>query len=914
MGTPTPQDPATAHAELRSLLDNGRLDKRLAKGQVHGLASLSRTVVSEAFNSTSKVPSSETVQALADVLGLDPVRLQELRAIAAREVNQGPTGVGRPITEWDPHDLEIHPAVQAPQRPGTTGDVADRSSARLPGYVRRAHDDRLADLIQAAAGGRSGMAVLAGSSSTGKTRACWEAVQPLAPLGWQLWHPFDPTRAEAALTDLKHVRPRTVVWLNEAQHYLDAPTGLGERIAAALHSLLTDTGRSPVLVLGTLWHEYTSTYTAIPNPGDKDRHAQVRELLAGRVISVPASFDEAAINTAKNMADAGDKQITHALDSVSDGHLTQFLAGAPELLQRYRTASPGQRAFLQVAMDARRLGVGLQLPAGFLTQAAEDYLTDEEFNSLGDNWVEQALAEASTTVHGSLAPLRRIRPRRSSHPQLEETPTRLAYRLADYLEQFGHHERYLLCPPLSFWEAAHNHLTNPDDLAALSRSAVHRYRLAWAYRIGRAAANSGNTEALVTLGQLYESDEDTEKAKALYLEASQLGDIEAINSLEELLENSKGEKATQHLRQQASESGNIESTIYLANQSEHEGDSEGAEKLYRQAIEAGSTEAIAGIATLYERVGKKHDAEKLYRNMINDRNYEALLLTAGERERKGDIESAERLYRHAIEAGSTEAITNLAFLRHSAGDTEEAENLAQQALESGDTSIVGLLAIRCEHTGDPEEAERLALQAFKSNYPLVLWWLFAKQRKDAGNTKGAERIATKALEVGATSAPAFLADLYENSGDTAGALRITLETIESGSAESIFHLASQRKMAGDTEGAEKLYRHAIEAGSTEAITSLAFLRHSAGDTEEAENLAQQALIAGDPDAIRYLAEHHTKEGRRQKSEWMYKKIADSGNVRILYIISAAKKGYFNNGMKALWPNGLNPDGTPTTPF
>ncbi|GAA2746759.1 hypothetical protein GCM10010440_39870 [Kitasatospora cinereorecta] len=38
------------------------------------------------------------------------------------------------------------------------------------------------------------MLVLVGSSSTSKTRACWQAVQPLATAGWRLWHPYDPTR------------------------------------------------------------------------------------------------------------------------------------------------------------------------------------------------------------------------------------------------------------------------------------------------------------------------------------------------------------------------------------------------------------------------------------------------------------------------------------------------------------------------------------------------------------------------------------------------------------------------------------------------------------------------------------------------------------------------------------------------
>ncbi|MFI6037976.1 hypothetical protein ACIBBD_28185 [Streptomyces sp. NPDC051315] len=105
----------------------------------------------------------------------------------------------------------------------------------LPGYVRREHDRVLAEAVRDAAAGRSRIVVLVGGSSTGKTRACWEAEQPLANQGWRLWHPFDPARAEAAPEDLHRVQPRTAVRLNEAQHYLGSPH-VGERVAAAVHT------------------------------------------------------------------------------------------------------------------------------------------------------------------------------------------------------------------------------------------------------------------------------------------------------------------------------------------------------------------------------------------------------------------------------------------------------------------------------------------------------------------------------------------------------------------------------------------------------------------------------------------------------------------------------------------------------
>ncbi|MEV6735238.1 hypothetical protein [Streptomyces sp. NPDC051364] len=151
--------------------------------------------------------------------------------------------------------------------------------------------------MQDVAQGHSRIVVLVGSSSTGKTRACWEAVQPLAVDGWRLWHPFDPTRADAALEGLERVQPRTVVWLNEAQHYLGDPRA-GERIAAAVHTLLTHPGRTPVLVLGSLWPEYDRQYTALPSPGQPDPHSRARELLAGRTLTVPDKFDEEALRTA----------------------------------------------------------------------------------------------------------------------------------------------------------------------------------------------------------------------------------------------------------------------------------------------------------------------------------------------------------------------------------------------------------------------------------------------------------------------------------------------------------------------------------------------------------------------------------------------------------------------------------------
>jgi hypothetical protein len=209
-------------------------------------------------------------------------------------------GLGRWVSELsDPFALEIHRPVDAE---GPAGLPA------LPPYVPREHDGSLAAVVAHAAAGASRLAVLVGGSSTGKTRACWEAVTlPGAlPGGWRLWHPFDPTRPEALLDGLPQVGRQTVIWLNEAQLYLGAPGDAGERAAAGLRTLLADTGRAPVLVLGTLWPEFWDALTR--------SNTTISTLLQGTRIGVPAVFPAALVEvSAITLLSRG---VAHVIDQV----------------------------------------------------------------------------------------------------------------------------------------------------------------------------------------------------------------------------------------------------------------------------------------------------------------------------------------------------------------------------------------------------------------------------------------------------------------------------------------------------------------------------------------------------------------------------------------------------------------------
>jgi len=181
---------------------------------------------------------------LADQFNHELTRLQiggmlaqlaaEVRNALARQ-GSGVTVAGRPLAEaTDPFALEVHRPVEP--------DVPQPALPVLPVYMPREHDAALAEVVTAAAAGTSGIAVLVGGSSTGKTRACWQALDLLRDLQpeWRLWHPIDP---QGALAGLPGAGPRTVVWLNEAQRYLDTADRTGERVAAGLRELQRDRNR-----------------------------------------------------------------------------------------------------------------------------------------------------------------------------------------------------------------------------------------------------------------------------------------------------------------------------------------------------------------------------------------------------------------------------------------------------------------------------------------------------------------------------------------------------------------------------------------------------------------------------------------------------------------------------------------------
>lgn len=368
----------------------------------------------------------------------------------------GRPGTARPIGLWDPFDLDVHRAITV----ATTGLPA------LPAYLRRGHDDELDAHL--ATLDRTTMVVLTGESSTGKTRALYEAVRRHEVLrDWPLVY---PRTADDLVSTAGRLRAGTVLWLNETQHHLS-----GVQAVSTLRALLERPG--PVVVLGTLWPQFWSEFTA--------GHEHARSLLVHRVVRIRVADRFDGRDVATLMADerADPRLVTAVTTSGPSRRVIQTIAGGPALVERYRHPDSADdryaTAILSAALDARRLGYQGLLTGALLADAAEGYLAAEDQVDVPEDWFGRGLDRAARgDSHGITA----LIPKRvSPGPGPAE-----GYDLHDYVDQQGRAARRSTPAPASLWQALVDHAEEHDDRARLATSAYDRllYRYADPLREG----------------------------------------------------------------------------------------------------------------------------------------------------------------------------------------------------------------------------------------------------------------------------------------------------------------------------------------------------------------------------------------------------------------------------------------------
>ncbi|MEV4638346.1 hypothetical protein AB0J80_13445 [Actinoplanes sp. NPDC049548] len=800
--------------------------------------------------------------------------------------------LGRPISQYTALELEVHRAI-------TVAGQADKLPD-LPPYVSRAHDGQLAQVVAAASAGNSRCAVLVGGSSTGKTRACWEAIQRL-PQPWRLWHPYEPTRPEAAATALNQVGSHTVVWLNEVQHYLLATdAALAERIAAGLRSLLLDRDRAPVLILGTIWREYWAQLTTPPRQGDPDPHAQARELLDGAQIAVSDNFSPADLNALQYLA-KGDIRLRYAAKHAEQGRITQLLAGVPELERRYRTAPAPAKALIEVAMDARRLGHPLLLPHSLLAKATPGYLHDVEWDQAGDDWLERAFAYTARPCHGTLGPVTPHRPRPD-----EPTTPQPCYRLADYLDQLGRLERSRIFPPAQLWAAIQDGPTGVHGFLHFAYWAESRGRYNLAGELGWRAASSGNINALPLLAYLWRRVGKTDGLEELAMTAADHGDYEIILELA-MTKREEGDRAgAEELYQYAADRGALEALRYLAALRLHAGDQSGAEAIYQQGVDAGDDEAMVELALLRERGGDPAGAVALAEQAATRGNTAALTQIADAREDNGDLRAAESLHLRAAEHGNLNALGDVVYIRATKlGDRSGAHAVAMRAARQGTYGPLKRLIVHMDDAGSKAEAEELAAQAVDLGDDTALQQL-ATLRAWAGDEESAMRLYRQAAEKGNLSALWTTAQQKEQQGDHVAALALYERAFERGATWAAGRMAIQHERLGNPHDANSLALRAADHGDTRALAELAIVRENAGDPDGAEQLVMQAIERGDPGGLRRLANLRRHKGNTAAAQTLYRQAIQHGhNESLLPLAAMFEEEQDANGAEVVYREAIN---------
>ncbi|MFF5919273.1 hypothetical protein ACFY8C_13080 [Streptomyces flavochromogenes] len=780
------------------------------------------------------------------------------RAQPIRAPRAASTGPGRPVREFsDPFALEVHEAID--------GGCAEAELPLLPPYVEREHDRRLSAVVegvtrQGAGEPTSAIAVLVGNSSTGKTRACWEALNLLPP-DWRLAHPLVPNPAEALIALLDDAAPRTVLWLDEIHRYVGDDRG--EQAAARLHEVLNDPRRSPLLVLGTTWPDEWWDLVRPRGKGDRrDPHARARALLAGKHCRVPDSFEGPDMPELRRLA-ATDPRLQEALERGEEGQITQYLAGGRALVGRYETATALERALIESAMDARRLGHGVALPKVLLEASVRFYLTAHQDEAVEDGDMEHALAELSISWRGVRGPLTPVTLRVPAAPRI----TTDKVRLADYLDQHGREKRNGKAPPGGLWDTLGDYAAR-ESLIALAESAWERGHLRIAVHLLRAAAAAGVAGAATAASRMLEAEGRYDEALLWCLPLAEGGDPEAMSQVAGIMEQTHQPVTAIAWHKRAAEAGCSGNWLYAGMLLLKAEDRREAEACLRRAADAGVYGAFGTLADLLKSTARTEEALACYRQEAEGRGGYAVIETVSLMRERGDSGATvlSWLLPRVWEEGNRKADVRLpwawsALLDHLAqdaalrsglrgllvpGEEDQEARSWMAAVLDGAEEIAG---------GGRREGVRAAEALRKEGRPEEALALYEREAAD-GRRGAAAHVAALHEQLGRVSEAVTWYQRAAEEGDL-GALRETarLLTALMGPDESFVRLRS----CAD--------RHAAD-GYPDQRSVVAELLHDAGRTDEALDWLRHASRTGDLYAWRQYAEVLEKAGRTSAAQRM----------------------------------------------
>ncbi|MER6590348.1 helix-turn-helix domain-containing protein [Micromonospora purpureochromogenes] len=708
-----------------------------------------------------------------------------------------------------PRKLGVHAAIQS-----------EHAQGELPAYVLRDLDAELRSTLTR--GAEQGcFLLLLGGSSVGKTRTLYEAVLATMP-DWWLVHPADPDEIRALA---KTPTPRTVVWLDELQRYLDVDDGLA---AGTVRTLL----RAETVLVGTMWpDEYAARITLRKSLGDesggRSPRARDHELLdLAHVIDVPAALTTAERRRAQGLAGA-DRRIQIALDT-PDG-VTQVLAAGPQLVRWWEQAqTPYGSALITAAIDARRLGTQGSLTRDLLADAVPDYLASASQATAPANWFEQAMDYATTRLHGATAAL---------EPVSDGTMGGIAgYSIADFLVQYGRSVRNGVVPPDSLWSSAVAHIEDLADRTRLGWAAQHRCLNRYAALLFEPAADGGSAYAMRGLAHILLRAGDSEAAATWLRRAAELGatDARLVHELQACGLWSEAEA----LLSKAAHAGDPAATFEFSKFLEGRGRREEADTMLQQAVALGYPAAVSKAARRLELAGKPDEAAACLRTAIDaDAMTSSYLRTQlAEIYDRGDrSDEAKAVLQEAATDGDPSAMRDLGKrLLRSEDSNEVASGLGwlQRAARAGHPWAMYDLATALREAGQTDEARRWLEQAAGFGDPNAIEELTVALPPE----EAAERIKELAGR-GDVLATTVLTEVLDESETEAW----LLDAAEDGNTAAMEALIWRLKNAGRLSEAEGWLRRAVLAGQTGAVSDLVKLLEQTRRSEEASRLRRYGI-------------------------------------------------------------------------
>ncbi|MGW1604606.1 tetratricopeptide repeat protein [Streptomyces eurythermus] len=563
-----------------------------------------------------------------------------------------------------PHDAPP-PAVSAagPRRspageadPVLLGVRQTRESAGhdpLPPYVTRDADAGI-DRALAAAAATGGLVLIRGDSTSGKTRAAFEAMIRVLP-DRRLLQPrrhssFGPC-VEAARASARRGE-RCVVWLDDLEHYL-GPAQLDE---VALRQLVL-CGAVLIATMRLSEHHRRAPRATGTAKGD-EAYARIDlsdpVLKAADVIDLPRKWSEGELARAGEQTDP---RLREALAHHRRYGIAEYLSAGPHLWDRWRNAryaggNTRGHALVSAAIDLARAGLG-PVPIGLIASLHTAYLADEESAMLMPEPLDEAVAWATRDPLGVS---------RLLMPAGEDLWRPFEY-LVDMLAQLPDTPAV----PDSVREAAVRHASSVHERYSVGVSCYEAGREDLAFRAFLPSAEAGHVDSMLFAGSI-------------------------------LLDQGK-EAAAETWWRRLAKAGNTLGMLNLGVRHSRKGRREKAEKWWRRAFEGGLPDAAAKLAQVHADRGEHEEAERLWNLALEAGVPDAFLrfgLLAYERR---DLEEARRLYTKGADRGHRECTTNLAQVFLGLGSPQEAEKLYLIAAAAGDSVAMRALGALNEWRG-----------------------------------------------------------------------------------------------------------------------------------------------------------------------------------------------------------------------